>query len=175
CPPPEDDPPGQEAQAAEWGDHAEPPPAADRQEVQAAGEDHRAGHEQPAGDDRALARPARALPRHREERERVEHVIAHARLEDGEHVGSESAAKAVSRESAEGDGDERRERTDAEEEAVRRYSTVTDFARLRGWSTSQPRRTPRRGCTRSPSASARPRGQSGTGRRGRDRGSRSRG
>src|SRR5215470_1018174 len=128
--PHEPGPAGEEAESPEWRDGAEPADACDGQEVETAREEHGAGDEQPAGG--AAARPARGRRGHRDQAERVKELIADARLERGEHLGRQTAAQAVRGERTERDGDEGRERAQPEEEPVRRYSTVTDFARLRG-------------------------------------------
>jgi hypothetical protein len=74
----------------------------------------------------------------------VEHVLPVAGLEDLEQFRGEPAPQRVSAEGPQGHGQEARQRAQDDEESSRRpgsYSTVTDLARLRGWSTSQPRRT----------------------------------
>src|SRR5262245_55524470 len=63
-----------ERQTAERSDGAEPALTGEREQIEAAREDHRPGHEEPAGRHGGGAGPAAHRPRRGEQRERVVHV-----------------------------------------------------------------------------------------------------
>jgi RimJ/RimL family protein N-acetyltransferase len=78
--------------------------AGQRERVQAAAEEHRAGHEQPARHVRAAPGPGGGGLRDRQQRERVREVVARRGVPHREQVGAEPGLERVGAEGAGGDG-----------------------------------------------------------------------
>src|SRR6266567_2504054 len=108
--PGEEEPAGEEGEAAKGRDRAEPAGAGETQQVKAAGEKDRAGKEEPAGEIERDAGPASSGPGDGEQRQGVVHLVAHGRLEDLDHVRRKTVAQRVGTEGAGADRQECRER-----------------------------------------------------------------
>src|SRR5262249_45310060 len=104
--------------SADRRDRAEPARAAHGEEIKAAGKYDYAEDEEPARRRQPRARPAPRGRRDGEEPQRVVHVIAHADLEDVEHIRRELVFEAVRGERAERDAEKSGQRAEREEKTV---------------------------------------------------------
>ena len=97
----------EEHQSAERRDGAEPAYTGEREQIQAAGEEHGPANEQPAGHPDRRSGPMVRGPRDREQRERVVHLVPRPGFEDREEVGCDAPAEGVCAERSGAHRDER--------------------------------------------------------------------
>ena len=116
--PDQNGPTDEKREAADRRDGAEPADISRAQKVKAAGEDDDADNERPSGGVEVGLGPARHCPSNGDQAERMIHLVAHADLEDIEHIGGELRFQRVGAEGAESDRDKSGDGAGEKEETV---------------------------------------------------------